>query len=92
LHSSVDTNEDIPSLIEEIIVDENGSFNMPKTCKNKNDATGGIEFKIKESIEVALAGVEVYFALAGSLHALQACLGFTPEKATHMHLANFIRQ
>lgn len=72
-------------LLNEILVNQDGSFLMPHTSvKSDFDVTGGIDTKLSEAGRIAQSGIDVYFAQAGTEFALDACRGIKPKIGTLM--------
>eukprot|EP01126_Amoeba_proteus_P045904 TRINITY_DN5164_c0_g1_i8.p1 TRINITY_DN5164_c0_g1~~TRINITY_DN5164_c0_g1_i8.p1 ORF type:complete len:179 (-),score=23.04 TRINITY_DN5164_c0_g1_i8:379-915(-) len=73
-------------LIREIALKSDGSFDMPHVNQVANDVTGGMRLKIEEAVTVALSGIRVYIANAGTSSALHACLGLEDLIGTQLYV------
>jgi isopentenyl phosphate kinase len=82
------------SLIPEIQVFADGSFEMPETTISCVDVSGGMAGKLAAAASTAARGTPVFIVKGGSEDMIQACLGQVPKKGTllkphesrsHMH-------
>ena len=66
------------TLIDEIVVQSDGTVTFPETTTARHDVTGGIRGKIECAVHIALQGVPVVIVQAGTDHARQALAGNIP--------------